>query len=113
MDIGNYFVSLLALVPLVVLISEFLKKTFKVEKSWLKQVLSWVVAVVLCLVGDWLNLGMFKDFSLITTLAYGVATGLVANGVFDISIVQTLLNLLLNLLKKRLKCFSPKHKEVL
>lgn len=101
MEIGSYFVSLVALVPLVVVIAEYLKTTFKVEKSWVKQVLAWGVSVGLCLIGDLLNLGMFKDFNVVTTLAYGVATGLVANGVFDITIVQTLLNLLLNLLKKK------------
>jgi hypothetical protein len=101
MDIGSYFGSLVALVPLVVLATEFLKNTLKIEKTWVKQVLAWAVSVALCLVGDWLNLGMFKDFNLVTTVAYGVATGLVANGVFDITVVQTLLTFLLNLLKKK------------
>jgi hypothetical protein len=100
MDIGSYFVSLVALVPLVILASDFIKRTLKIEKGWLKQLIAWAVSVGLCLIGMWFDLGMFKDFTAVQTVAYGIATGLVANGVFDITIVQTLLDLILKFLKK-------------
>lgn len=101
MEIGNYFVSLVALVPLVVLISDFLKRWLKIDKTWVKQVTAWVVSVLLCLVGMWFDLGMFETFKIGTTLAYGVAVGLVANGVFDVGFVQTLLDLILKFLPKK------------
>lgn len=101
MNITDYFVSLVALVPLVILITDFLKRWLKIEKTWIKQVLSWVISLVLCLIGMWFNLGIFADFSLIVTLAYGIATGLVANGVFDIELVKTLLDFILKFLTKK------------
>ena len=101
MDIANYFISLVALVPLVVLITDFLVRWLKIQKSAVKQVLSWVISIALCLAGMWLNLGMFASFSVGVTLAYGLATGLVANGIFDINLVQMLLDIILKFLPKK------------
>ena len=101
MDLSQYFVSLATIVPLAVLITEFLKLKLKIEKNWLKQVTAWVISVVLCLFGMWLNLGILADVTVIQAVVYGVATGLVANGIFDLNMVQTLLAFLLSFLKKK------------
>ena len=101
MDLSQYFVSLATIVPLAVLITEFLKLKLKIEKNWAKQVTAWVISVVLCLFGMWLNLGILSHVTFVQAVAYGIATGLVANGIFDLSIVQTLLNLLLGFLKPK------------
>jgi hypothetical protein len=103
MEISSYFVSLVALVPLVVLITDFLIRWLKVLKPWIKQVISWVIAVGLCLVGMWFDLGMFAEFTAGTTIAYGIAAGLVANGIFDMKIIQTLLDILLKFIPKNSK----------
>ncbi len=100
MDLSQYFVSLAALVPLVVLITDFINKWINVEKGWIKQVVSWVISIVLCLAAMFLNWGMFAELKIGVTISYGVATGLVANGIFDIKIVQTILDFLLKFLKK-------------
>ena len=101
MDLSQYFVSLAAIVPLAVLVTEFLKVKLKIETTWVKQVTAWVVSVVLCLLGMWLNLGILAHVTITQAIVYGIATGLVANGIFDITVVQTLLNLLLGFLKPK------------
>lgn len=101
MNITDYFLSLAALVPLVVLISDFIIRGLNIQKAFVKQIISWVIAVVACLVGMWFDLGMFVDLSIWKTLAYGLATGLIANGIFDITIVQTILNFLFKFLPKK------------
>ena len=89
-----YFVSLAALVPLVTLVTGYLKKLIKIE-GLVAQIVSWLVSIGLCF-GAWLlKIGLFAD---ITTwwlvLIYGFAVGLAANGFFKIEFVTTLLNLL-------------------
>lgn len=101
MDISNYFISLAALLPLVVLITDLVVRWLKIQKSTVKQIVSWVISVLLCFFGMFLNLGMFADFSVVTTVAYGFATGLVSNGIFDIKLVQTLLDLILKFIPKK------------
>ncbi len=100
MDLSQFFVSLAAIVPLAVLVTEFLKTKLNIEKNWLKQVTAWVISVVLCLLGMWLNLGILAHVTFIQAIVYGLATGLVANGFFDLSVVQILLDLLMKLFKK-------------
>ena len=101
MDITQYFVSFAALVPLVVLIADFLIRMLKIEKSALKQITAWAVSVILCLLAMWWNIGMFTDLNVVHTILYAFGAGLAANGFFDIGIIQTLLNFLLQWLPKK------------
>ena len=55
------------------------------------QLLSWLVAVALAYAGYGLKLGLFADAGPITTALYGLAAGLVANGLADTSLVQGIL----------------------
>lgn len=89
-DIPQYFVSLSVFAPLVVIITEFIKANIKIENN---QLLSWIVSVLLSAVGWFLQLGMFAGVAWYWIFIYGLSSGLVANGIFDISIVQAILNL--------------------
>ena len=89
-----YFASLAALLPLVVLITGFIKKAIKVD-GILAQVISWIISIGLCYAGWLLKIGLFAE---ITTwwlvLIYGFAVGLAANGFFKIELIQTILNVI-------------------
>ena len=89
-DVSQYFVSLSVLAPIIVLVTEFIKTNLKISNS---QIISWIVAVVLSGVGWLLKLGMFAGVEWYWILIYGFASGLVANGIFDITIIQGILNL--------------------
>lgn len=65
----------------------------KITKSWLKQVISWVVPVALVLlVTLLLKVGFLADANFIKILIFGLGTGLVSNGIFDIAFVNTAVN---------------------
>jgi len=90
---SNYFISLAALVPLVVLISAFINSKLKLS-GFLKQFVAWIIAIGLCFVGWYFNLGMFTGLVWWVVLIYGFAVGLAANGFFDITLIQAILKAL-------------------
>lgn len=89
----EYFASLAALAGLVVIISGYvIKLLFKeIPTKIVKQLISWGVSLILCLIGWLLKLGIFVDTQWWSIIAYGMAAGLVSNGIFDIKFVQVIL----------------------
>jgi hypothetical protein len=90
----EYFASLAALAGLVVIISGYvIKLLFKeIPTKIVKQLISWGVSLILCLIGWLLKLGIFVDTQWWSIIAYGMAAGLVSNGIFDIKFVQVILS---------------------
>jgi len=65
----------------------------KLVKPWLKQVVSWLVPIVLViLVSLIFKVGFLAGKPILTVIAYGLGAGLVSNGIFDIVIVNTVVN---------------------
>ena len=87
---SNYFISLAALVPLVVLVAAFINKKLNLS-GFLKQLVAWVISILLCFVGWYFSLGMFAGLVWWVVLIYGFAVGLAANGFFDIGLIQAIL----------------------
>ena len=87
---SNYFISLAALVPLVVLIAAFINTKLNLS-GFLKQFVAWLISILLCFVGWYFNLGMFAGTVWWVVLIYGFAVGLAANGFFDIGLIQAIL----------------------
>lgn len=87
---SNYFISLAALVPLVVLIAAFINTKLNLS-GFFKQFVAWLISILLCFVGWYFNLGMFAGIAWWVVLIYGFAVGLAANGFFDISLIQAIL----------------------
>jgi len=83
-----YF-SVTALAAIVLPITGWVKS--HVLKTAPTQLLSWIVALALAFAGYALQLGIFAGAGPIWTAIYGLAAGLTANGVADITIVQSLL----------------------
>ena len=107
MSFLSYFSSLGGLSALNVILSEWLVKTLKVEKSWVKQLISWGVAIVLCIIGFLIGLGLFSGYGAITawtgwvcTIMTGVGVGLISNGLYDITGVKKFLDWFTNWIKQ-------------
>lgn len=83
------FGSLAGLAALVVPASAFVKR-YLVTKAP-TQVLSWSLSVALAYGASALGLGLFAATGPLGTLLYGLAGGLIANGVFDVQLTQSLL----------------------
>lgn len=91
-DLSEYFVSLGTVASAALLLTSLITKNIA-QSTW-KQVISWAVAIALAFVGDYFELGIFAKTDLFWTIAYGIAAGLVSNGIFDIKWVQAVLTLI-------------------
>ena len=90
-EISQYFVSLAVFATTVVLVTQFVLKYIKTDKD---QLVSWLVSIGLSGVGWIFGLGMFSGLSWYWIFIYGVAAGLVANGIFDIPVVKAILKII-------------------
>jgi sterol desaturase/sphingolipid hydroxylase (fatty acid hydroxylase superfamily) len=93
-NFNGWFATLAGIAAVTVFVSGFINTLFKITKKIGKQIVAWLVAIILTVVGNLLNLGFMSEFPWLTTLAYGFAAGLVANGMFDIPTVTALLQFL-------------------
>lgn len=90
-DISGYFISLSYFIPAILIVTQFLLKYIKTQND---QLVSWVVSFALAGAGWLLELGMFIGVEWYWAIIYGAAAGLVANGVFDIPLVKSLLGVI-------------------
>lgn len=87
-ELSSYFANLAGFVTAVLLITQFVLKYLNTK---FKQVISWIISFVLAAAAWFLNLGILAGVSWYWIFIYGLAAGLCANGVFDITIVKTAL----------------------
>ena len=92
-DVSTYFTSLAAVASLVVLVTGWLNTHLLKLSGTKAQLLSWVVAMGIALAGQWQGFGIFAETDLLWTLIQGLGAGLVANGIYSVEVVQTLLQL--------------------
>lgn len=93
-DVSSYFTSLSAVAALTVLVTGWLNTNLLKWTGWKAQVLSWVIAIGLAWVGKWQGVGIFAETDVLWTVLQGVGAGLVANGVYSVQLVQSLLEFL-------------------
>jgi len=98
--LGAYAVTAIGMVVAITLISGWIFSLFKLDTSKVLfkfisvgQLISWVLAILLSFLAQWLGLGMYETLSVIQTLIYGIILGLGANAFYDISVIQYLLEL--------------------
>jgi len=88
---GSYFVSLASLAILVGLITQALNMKFQL-RGILPQLLSWLVSIVLCLIGWQFNLGIFEGITDLFQIAlYSLIVTFGANGGYDLIVNMKLL----------------------
>lgn len=77
---------------LTAFVAAFLNGLLKVVKSFPKQLVAWLVAIVLVVGSDLLNFGYAKDYTILFALVNGLFAGLASNGWFDIPTLKSILN---------------------
>lgn len=77
---------------LTAFVAAFLNGLLKVVKSFQKQLVAWLVAIVLVVGSDLLNFGYAKDYTILFALVNGFFAGLASNGWFDIPTLKAVLN---------------------
>ena len=89
---GFGFGSLVAISGITIFLTALLNKIFKIVAPLWKQIISWLVSVAIVGAANLLNIGFAADLTLVATLLYGLANGLLSNGVFDLSFIRLLLS---------------------
>ncbi len=94
MNPGQWFVSFGAISLLTAFVSTFVIGFFKVVKKFPKQLVAWGVGIALLVGSDLLNIGYAAAFPILLAVIHGFAAGLTANGLFDIPILKSVLDLI-------------------
>jgi hypothetical protein len=85
-----FIASLAGYAAVAIFLTGLINGWSKITKSWMKQVISWIVPVILVVVVSFLlKAGFLAGENFIKVLIFGVGAGLVSNGIFDISFVNT------------------------
>lgn len=93
-DLSLYFGSLLMMATAVTLVTGWINTHVTGLTGKWAQLLSWGVSVGLAFVGSWKGLGLFADATVLDTILNGLGVGLIANGLFSVEFVQSLLSIL-------------------
>lgn len=93
-DFNAWVATLSSIAAAAVFLGAGVIQIFKVTVKIWKQVIVWLVSIALTALGNLFNIGFAAEFPWLTTIIYGLAAGLVANGLFDINTVQAVLTFL-------------------
>lgn len=89
---GKWFVDFGAFAILTAFVAAFLNGVLKVTKSFVKQLVAWLTAIVILVASSLLNFGYAAEFPIVLVIIHGFAAGLAANGIFDIPLINQILN---------------------
>ena len=91
----GFFVSIAAIIPLVTFLAGWINAKVKAA-GFGKQAVSWLVSIALSIVGWYFNLGYLAGLTWWQVLICGIGTGLAANGLFDITIIKSIIYAIFN-----------------
>lgn len=92
-NINVWLGSLAGISAVTVFIAAFLNTLLK-TKGFVKQLVAWIIAILLLVVGNLVNMGFMAELNWLNTIIYGVAAGFVSNGIFDLEFVKSVLRAL-------------------
>ena len=91
MDLITFLTQLPIMAALVLFIGEFLAKYIKVD-GWAARLETWIIAIGLVFLSDYIPVAaMFIGLTWIVKVIYGILIGVVANGLFTIEQLKSLL----------------------
>jgi len=92
-NINKWLGSLAGVAAVTVFLAAVVNTLFRFT-GFLKQLTAWIIAIILLVVGNLVNMGFMAELNWLHTLIYGLAAGFVSNGIFDIELVKTILKAL-------------------
>lgn len=92
-NINVWLGSLAGVAAVTVFLAAVVNTLLKTE-GFFKQLVAWVIAILLLVAGNFANMGFMADLNWFHTIVYGVAAGFVSNGIFDIALVKLILQAL-------------------
>lgn len=94
-NIVEFFESLGLIAGLVTIITGYLNthiSFLKEASGTAKQLVSWVVSLGVVFIGQAKGVGLLAGTDTLWTIITGIAVGLIANGIFDVKLVQSILS---------------------
>ena len=92
MNYSEIFTTTAAFAGAIVFLTEWLKTIFKISGN-AGIYLAWGVGIVLAIIGNLFNLGLFVELDWIAAIVFGFLSGLSANGLFDTGFVDWIVSL--------------------
>lgn len=92
MNPEKWFLSFGAVSLLTAFLATFVIGLLKVTSKFVKQLVAWIVAIILLVGSDLLNFGYAAQFPILLAVVHGFGAGLASNGVFDIPVIKAVLD---------------------
>jgi hypothetical protein len=92
-NLNTWLASLSGVAAVTVFLTAAVNTLFKTTGFW-KQLVAWVIAIILLVAGNLLNIGFMAQLNWLNTIIYGVAAGFIANGIFDLEFIKVILKAL-------------------
>ena len=99
-NLNVYLASMVGVAAMSTFLGALLNGLFKVTKSFIKQLVVWLVAIAVMVIANAVNIGYGGEFTYWQSLLHGLGAGLVANGIFDIPIVNAIMKFIEGLFNK-------------
>ena len=92
-NINVWLASLAGVAAVTVFLAAFLNTLLKTQ-GFVKQLVAWIISILLLVVGNLLNMGFMAELNWLHTIVYGIAAGFISNGIFDLETVKAILRAL-------------------
>jgi len=80
-----------AIAGVVMFLTAIVNGLLNVQGKFLKQLVSWLIGIIIAVLADLMNIGFTADMPLIIAALYGWGAGLAANGTFTIAFLKSIL----------------------
>lgn len=92
-NINLWLASLAGVSAVTVFLAAFVNTLLKTS-GFVKQIVAWVIAILLLVIGNLVNMGFMAELNWLHTIVYGIAAGFISNGIFDLETVKAILRAL-------------------
>jgi hypothetical protein len=93
-DLNPYFTDFASLAGLVLLLTGWLNTHLLKWSGQKAQILSWVLAIGLAAAAKWQGIGVFGESNWLWIALQGVGAGLIANGMYSVDVIKTILGVI-------------------
>ena len=98
-NLQTFLGTLAGMAGTTIFLAGFIIRLSKAEQRWVKLLVGFVTAIILAVLTNLLNFGLFAESTWLQTLLYGAGLGFVAGSLVDIPTMKVLLDLILSLIK--------------
>lgn len=99
-NLNVYLASMVGVAAMSTFLGALLNGLLKIVKPFIKQLVVWLVAIAVMVIANAVNIGYGGEFTYWQSLLHGFGAGLVANGIFDIPVVNAIMKFIEGLFNK-------------